>query len=313
MQLVRSYTDVPASARHGVITIGNFDGVHLGHQAVIGEVRRIAGALKGPAGVMLFDPHPRAYFQPQPPMFTLTPLAYRLQLLAGLGLDFAAVLPFEAALAALPAAAFTADVLAAGFAVRHVVVGYDFSFGKGRTGNADLLMAEGTRSGFGVSIEAAAGDGAEVYSSSRIRELLRLGDVAGAALLMGRWWRIEGDVIAGARRGTGLGFPTANMALAPGVALAHGIYAAWVWIDGQRHAGATYLGKRPTFDNGAPMLETYLLDYQGDLYGRRLAIELVAHLRPDQAFADAAALEAQMTVDCAEAVRQLGAVADRRS
>ncbi len=311
MQVVRSYRDVPASARHGVLTIGNFDGVHLGHQAVIGEVKRLAAALEGPAGVMLFDPHPRAFFQPHVPLFTLTPLPARLELLADLGLDFAAVLPFDAAMAALPAQTFIMDVLAAGFAVRHAVVGYDFNFGKGRTGNGALLMAEGERLGFGVTIQAAAGDGA-AYSSSRIRDLLRLGDVAGAARLMGRWWRIEGEVVPGAGRGAGMGFPTANLRLPPGVDLAHGIYATWVWIDGQRHPAASYLGKRPTFDNTAPVFETFLLAYDGNLYGRSLAVDLVAFLRPDMAFPDAAALSVQMDADCAKALRILEDAGVRR-
>ena len=305
MQVVRSYRDVPAPARHGVLTIGNFDGVHLGHQAVISEVKRLAAQVHGPAGVMLFEPHPRAHFQPNVPLFTLTPLPARLELLAGLGLDFAAVLPFDAAMAALPAQAFIADVLAAGFAIRHAVVGYDFNFGKGRTGNGALLTAEGDRLGFGVTVQDAAGDGDAVYSSSRIRGLLRAGDVAQAARLMGRWWRIEGEVIAGAGRGTGMGFPTANMQLPQGVELAHGIYATWVWIDGQRHPAASYLGKRPTFDNNAPVFETFLLAYGGDLYGRRLAVDLVAFLRPDMAFPDAAALAVQMDADCAKALRIL--------
>ena len=305
MQVLRSFQDVPASARQGVLTIGNFDGVHRGHATVIGSVRKMAADLGVPAGAMLFDPHPRAYFQPDQTLFTLTPIAQRLQLLADLGLDFTAVLPFDQAMASLTAEAFIADVLVAGFAVRHVVVGYDFNFGKGRRGTGDVLAAEGRRLGFGVSIERAAGDAGAAYSSSRIRQLLRDGDPGGAARLLGRWWRIEGEVMPGAGRGAGLGFPTANIALPLGTELKHGIYASWVWIEGVRHAAASYLGKRPSFDNGAPIFETFLIDFSGDLYGKRLAIDLVAFLRDDQPFTGIEALKTQMQADCAAAQRVL--------
>jgi riboflavin kinase / FMN adenylyltransferase len=309
MQLLQSYRNVPASARHGVLTIGNFDGVHLGHAAVIGQVLELANQLGGPAGAMLFDPHPRAYFQPDKPLFTLTPLRLRLGLLAGLRLDFAAVLPFNDGLASLSAEDFIADVLVAGFAVRHVVVGYDFNFGKGRRGDAAMLTAVGARHGFGVTIQGAAGDHAAPYSSSRIRDYLRHGDVEAASRLLGRPWRIEGTVISGAGRGVGLGFPTANIALPPGIELKHGIYASWVWVDGVRHPAASYLGTRPTFDNGAPVFETFLIDFDGDLYGRSIEIDLVAYLRGDLPFAGVEALKLQMQADCAAALGKLRAVA----
>ena len=307
MQIVRSFTDVPEAARHGALTIGNFDGVHLGHAAVIATLREVAAGLGSPSGVMLFEPHPRQYFQPEKPLFTLTPVPQRLELLAGLGLDFAVVLPFDKAMASLPADAFVANVLVGGLAVRHVTVGYDFNFGKNRAGDGALLEEAGRRHGFGVTIVKAAGDGNEAYSSSRIRELLRRGDVGAAAHLLGRWWRLEGEVVSGAGRGSGLGFPTANLALRPGTELGHGIYATWVWIDGARHAAVSYLGTRPTFDNGAPVFETFLLDYAGDLYGKPIGVDLVAHLRADRPFANIEELKAQMQADCAEALRRLHA------
>ena len=305
MQVVRSYADVPAAARGGVLTIGNFDGVHRGHQAVIGEVKRMAQAHGVPAGAMLFDPHPRAFFQPDKPMFTLTPMPYRLDLLAALGLDFAAVLPFDKAMAELSARDFIANVLVGGFDVRHLVVGYDFNFGKGRTGNDALLLSEGKRYGYGLDVQQPAGDAGAVYSSSRVREALRAGDVAGAARQLGRYWRIEGTVIAGAGRGAGLGYPTANIELPPGVQLAHGIYAARVWIAGSAHSAAAYLGKRPTFDNGEPALEAFLIDYDENIYGQRISVDLVAFIRGDRSFSGAAALKAQMDRDVAEAVSHL--------
>ena len=304
MQVLKRFHDVPASARGSVLTIGNFDGVHLGHAAVIAKVRALGAKLGGPAGAMLFDPHPRAYFQPDAAHFTLTPMPQRLELLAAQGLDFAAVLPFDRAMASMEAEEFIAQVLVAGYGVRHVVVGYDFCFGKGRRGTGAMLEASAKRLGFGVSIEAAAGDGA-AYSSSRVRDCLRAGDVDGAAKLLGRWWRLEGDVIAGSGRGEGLGFPTANIILAPGIDLKHGIYASWAWIDAVRHPAASYLGKRPTFDNGPPVFETFLIGYRGDLYGKRLAVDLVSYLRGDLPFGGIEALKVQMQADCAEAARRL--------
>ncbi len=305
MQLLSSFQNVPETARRGVLTIGNFDGVHLGHAAVIGEVRALAAKLGGPAGAMLFDPHPRSYFQPGQPLFTLTPIPQRLELLAGLGLDFAAVLPFDQTMASLAAEDFIAEVLVAGFGVRHLVIGYDFNFGKGRRGDGAMLTEHGQRLGFDVTIKGAAGDREAPYSSSRVRELLRLGDVEGAALLLGRPWRIAGTVISGAGRGAGLGFPTANIHLPAGIELKHGIYASWVLIDGARHPAASYLGTRPTFDNGTPVFETFLIDYQGDLYGRSISVDLISYLRGDLPFTGVEALKTQMQADCAEAQRRL--------
>ena len=305
MLVVRSYHDVPAGARGGVLTIGNFDGVHRGHQAVIAEVRARAVSLGAPAGAMLFDPHPRAFFKPEPPLFTLTPMELRLELLAGVGLDFAAVLPFNAALAGLSATDFITQVLVGGFAVRQVVIGHDFSFGKGRTGNQALLEAEGRRLGFSVSALDPVADASAALSSSRVRQALAAGDVAGAARQLGRWWRIDGNVISGAGRGAGLGYPTANIALPAGTELALGIYAARVWVDGVPHPAVAYYGKRPVFDDGKPGFESFLIDYDGDLYGKCIRIDLVSHIRGDRKFDGVEALKRQMDRDVADALERL--------
>jgi riboflavin kinase / FMN adenylyltransferase len=306
MLVVGSYHDVPAAARGAVLTIGNFDGVHRGHQAVIAKTRATAATLKAPAGVMLFDPHPRAFFKPEPPLFTLTPMEQRLELLAALGLDFAAVLPFDAALAGLSATDFVAKVLVGGFAARHVVVGHDFCFGKGRTGNRALLEAEGRRLGFGVNALEPLADGQAAFSSSRVREALAAGKVDEAALLLGRPWRIDGIVISGAGRGAGLGYPTANIALPPGTELALGIYAALAWVDGVSHPAVAYLGKRPVFDGGKPGFEVFLIDFDGDLYGKCIRIDMVSHIRGDRNFDSIEALKSQMDHDVAAALTVLG-------
>jgi len=301
MQVVRSLQDVPAAARGGVLTIGNFDGVHKGHQAVIATVRAKAADLRAPSGAMLFDPHPRAYFQPHVPLFTLTAMAERLELLAATGLDFAAVLPFDAKMAGLSAPDFIREVLVDGLAVRHLVVGYDFCFGKGRLGDVAMLEAEGRASGFGLSVQAPERDGAAAFSSSRVRQALREGNIGEASRQLGRFWRLSGTVISGAGRGTGLGYPTANIAVPPGTGLAHGIYAAWVWAEGTRHAAVGYLGSRPVFGDGSAGFETFLLDYDGNLYDKHIEIDLVAFIRGDRNFASPAELTQQMGRDVIQA------------
>jgi riboflavin kinase/FMN adenylyltransferase len=240
-------------------------------------------------------------------MFRLTPLDRKLQLLEMFGLDVCVVLTFDAALAGLSAQDFIDKILVDALSVRHVVIGYDFRFGKKRSGSPETMQAAGAARGFGVTVVSQVAEEGEVFSSNAIRAELAQGDVHGAARMLGHWWRVAGTVIGGARRGTGLGFPTANITLAPGTALAHGIYAVRVQFDGAAHDGAAYLGTRPTFDDGAPVLEVFLLDFDGDLYGRRIEVEFIAHLREDVRFSDIAALKAQMAKDCERAAELLSA------
>ena len=298
MRIVHGTDNVPRSACGAVLAIGNFDGVHRGHQALIKATRDEAGRLGTPAGAVVFEPHPREYFQPDKPHFRLTPLPLKLKLLERFGVDVAVVLAFDAGLAGLTGDEFAARVLVDALAARQVVVGYDFHFGKGRGGNPESLRRAGEALGFGVTVIGQVAQAGEVFSSSAIRAELAQGDVAGAAQMLGWWWRVAGMVIGGAKRGTGLGYPTANIALAPGTALAHGIYAVRVHADGGLHTGAAYLGTRPTFDDGAPVLEVFLFDFDGDLYGREIEVEFIGFIRPDRRFDDAAALQAQMDRDC---------------
>jgi riboflavin kinase / FMN adenylyltransferase len=298
MIVLRGAENIPTHTRGAAIAIGNFDGVHRGHQALLGAVKAAAVKTGSLAGVMLFEPHPREFFQPDKPHFRLTPLSRKLELLQTFGIDLAIVMAFDAALAGLPAQAFIERVLVAQLAVSQVVIGYDFHFGKGRTGDPDMLREAGARHGFGVTVVAQVADAGEVFSSSAVRAELGQGDVQGAAEMLGHWWQVSGTVTGGAKRGTGLGFPTANIALASGTALAHGIYAVRVLVDGASHPGAAYLGTRPTFDDGAPVLEVFLLDFDGDLYGRTIAVEFIAHIRDDLRFEGIEALKAQMQADC---------------
>jgi riboflavin kinase/FMN adenylyltransferase len=297
MQILRSYNDTPEALKGAALAIGNFDGVHLGHQAVLAA----AVAAGRPCGVMTFEPHPRQFFKPDVPLFRLTPEPLKLRLMAALGLDLAVVLPFDASLAALTAEQFVDKVLVEGLAVHHIVAGSDFHFGKGRTGTPDMLRSLGRTCGFEVTLVAPQGEGEVIYSSTDARQALREGDPEGAARILGYWWRFGGAVTGGDKRGRWLGFPTANIAVPLGFALRHGIYAVRVWVGGEPHQGAAYLGTRPSFDDGAPVIETFLLDFSGDLYEQKIELEVIAFLRGDEKFDSAEALKAQMRTDCAAA------------
>ncbi len=291
----------PGRLKGGSLAIGTFDGVHRGHRAVLHAAQSEAAALEAPMGAMIFEPYPRKYFQPQKPFFRLTPLPRKLQLLAEYGCDFTAVIPFDNTLAELPAGEFVRQVLVEGLGIRHACVGWNFFFGKGRSGNPAVLAEQGRLHGFGVTMVEAQGNDGDVYSSTRIRELLAEGDVATAAEMLGSWWRISGVVEGGAGRGTVMGFPTANIRLDEGVTLMHGIYAVNAYVEGRKLRGAAYLGTRPTFDAGLPVLEIFLFDFDGDLYGKIMEIEFIAFIRVDMKFRSMQALTAQMADDCAKA------------
>lgn len=307
MDIFHGYDHVPPGARGAAVAIGNFDGVHKGHQALIARAREAARDLGARTAALVFEPHPREFLQPARPLFRLTPLPQKLKLLETYGVDLTYVIAFEQELATMSAETFVERVLVAGLGVGHVVIGHNFLFGRSRTGNAGQMSDLGRTFGFGVSVVPPVGDGGEIYSSSAVRAELAQGDITGAAEMLGHRWKVEGVVQGGARRGTGLGYPTANIALGKGATLAHGIYAVHVGVDGARHQGAAYLGTRPTFDDGSPVLEVFLFDFDGDLYGRTIEVEFVEFLRGDRKFDGPDALKAQMDVDCARAREILAA------
>jgi riboflavin kinase/FMN adenylyltransferase len=309
MIVLNGIDSVPPAARGAVLAIGNFDGVHRGHQALLRAAKEEAAGLGALAGVILFEPHPREFFQPDKPHFRLTPIERKLELLERLGLDLAVVLAFDAGLAGLSDGEFIERVIVRALAARHVVIGYDFRFGRGRSGDPETMRRAGGALGFGVTVVAQIGEAGEAFSSNAIRAELAQGDVAGAAQMLGHWWRVSGRVIGGFKRGADLGFPTANIELAPGTALAHGIYAVRVHAGKEAYWGAAYLGTRPTFDNGAPMLEVFLFGFDGDLYGKEIAVEFIAYVRADAKFASAEALKDQIAKDCARAQAILDAAA----
>ncbi len=290
-----------ASLRTAVVAIGNFDGVHRGHRSVIDLAMRRARAAGKPSAVLTLEPHPRSYFRPDSKLFRLSDERQKLRLLAATGLDGALVLTFNAALAGLPAEEFVRLILVERLAVSGVAIGFDFHFGQGRGGSPAFLKEAGARYGFPVDIAAPLEDEGRPVSSGTIRTALEAGRVVEAAELLGHPWFVSGEVIHGEKRGRDLGFPTANLRLDPACGLKHGIYAVRVGIGDARHDGVASFGRRPTFDNGAPLLEVFLFDFNGDLYGKTLDVALIGWIRPEEKFDGVEALVAQMNVDAGRA------------
>lgn len=311
-----SYKTLPTELNGAVLAIGNFDGVHLGHRAVLEYAINLAEKGNCSAGAMFFTPHPRQFFSPDTPLFMLTNPQQKRAEFKSIGLDFALEVPFDAELAQMSAHDFVAQVLHDGVKVSHVVIGYDFFFGRGRTGNPQIMKELGEQFGFDVTVVEAeglvfgdqqsqqSGPGQLIYSSTMVRDALEEGQVKRAASVLGRNWQVEGVVTSGAGRGEGLGFPTANISLSKGCHLHHGIYAAFVHHDGASYEGAAYFGKRPSFDNDEPVLEVFLFDYDGNLYGEHIAVEFIDFVRDDLKFSDMEELKAQMDADCI-AVREI--------
>jgi riboflavin kinase/FMN adenylyltransferase len=290
-----------AALRGAVLAIGNFDGVHRGHRSVIELAMRRARAAGKPSAVLTLEPHPRSYFRADERLFRLSDERQKLRLLAATGLDGAVVLSFNAALAGLPAEEFVRRILVERLAVSGVAIGFDFHFGQGRGGSPSFLKEAGARFGFPVDIAPPLEDEGRPVSSGTIRTALEAGRVVEAAELLGYPWFVSGEVLHGEKRGRELGFPTANLKLDPACGLKHGIYAARVGIGAERYDGVASYGRRPTFDNGTPLLEVFLFDFDGDLDGRTLDVALIGWIRPEEKFSSVEALIAQMNVDSARA------------
>lgn len=310
MRIVRDFQFVEHQDRGATVAIGNFDGVHLGHQSVIELARKaVPGA---PLGVMTFEPHPREYFAPDSPPFRLMRAETRAHRLEKLGVERLYELNFNTALSSLTPEEFARDVISEGLGLRHVVVGADFCFGKGRAGDAADLQRFGEQYGFGVTIAPLMEYSEHAVSSTAIRNALSEGRPADARAMLGHWHRIEGVVIGGEQRGRELGFPTANMSIDGLHQPRFGVYAVLVDVlDGPHkgsYFGAASIGVRPMFGGVVPNIETYLFDFSGDLYGATLSVGLVEFLRPELKFDGLEALTAQMDADCARAREILAAL-----
>lgn len=293
------------------VVMGNFDGVHRGHRKVLDAALEIAKKNAKPAVVLTFEPHPRTFFRPDNPVFRLTPEPLKSELILAMGFDAVVLQPFDQSFASLSAEDFVKTHLVDNLRASHVVTGYNFFFGKGRSGDPAKLEAMSKQFGFQVSrVERQADDGGERISSTRIREALASGDIDTANRLLGYRWRVREKVVSGARLGRTLGFPTANLRLPEETKLRHGIYAVKVHLEGQLLQGVASFGRRPTFDNGAPLLETFIFDFQGDLYGKTITVEFVDWIREEVKFDSAERLVEQMHADSAAARHRLEAETD---
>lgn len=310
MEVINDPAACPRFEHGTVVTIGAYDGVHLGHRALVNEVKQRAGALGAATVVITFDKHPAMVVRPESAPKLLTDLEQKLELLASTGVDSTLVIHFDEERSHESAEEFVREVLVDCLRARSVVVGHDFHFGHGRRGNVALLQQMGGEFGFDVlGLTLVADPNQHIYSSTRIRQLLGEGDVAAAAVLLDRPHEVRGRVAEGDRRGRDLGFPTANIEVPDEICLpADGIYAGWyVRPDGSTHMAAVSLGRRPTFYDNAPfsLLEAYLLDFDGDLYGERARVRFVSRLRGEERFDSVDALIAQMRADVDEARRRL--------
>ena len=305
MRIIRDSFFIDPADRGAVAAIGNFDGVHLGHRAVIDLARGIAAQVNAPLGVLTFEPHPRQFFRPDADPFRLMNAAARAHRLEKLHVEKVLELPFNAAISGLSAQKFASQILHTQLGLRHVIVGQDFQFGKNRTGNAADLVRFGADLGFGVTVAPMVSlPGGEV-SSTAIRTALTDGKPRDAAAMLGHWHRIEGPVVRGDQRGRELGYPTANMSIAGLHPPRFGVYAVKVDVlDGPHvgtYNGAASIGVRPMFGINTPNCESYIFDFKGDLYGATLSVALVDYLRPELKFDGLPALITQMAADCDQA------------
>ena len=305
MRIIRDTLFIDPIDRGAAAAIGNFDGVHLGHQSVIDLARDAAKDADAPLGIMTFEPHPRSYFSNDPNPFRLMNAEAKANCLASLGIEKLYEVPFNAALAALTPREFAQQIIADSLGLKHVVVGSDFCFGKGRAGTAKNLQAFGADMGFGVTIAPMKSIATAEVSSTAIRTALTEGRPRDAAAMLGHWHRIEGDVIRGEQRGRELGYPTANMSTTDLHQPKFGVYAVKANVLNGPHEGsyngAASIGVRPMFGQNVPNCETFIFDFKGDLYGATISIALVDYLRPELKFDGIDALITQMDADCAQA------------
>ena len=308
--VIRDTTPQSEIVRGAVVAMGNFDGVHIGHRVVIAAAIDMARKHGKPAFAVTFEPHPSRFFSPNTPQLRLTDEAAKLRLLAGTGLDGAVVMTFDGARAGTTAQDFINHDLIGRLGISGIAVGYDFHFGKGRGGSPSLLASEAPRLGIEVHIQPHVDILDRPVSSSAIRMALAEGHVAEATAMLGGPWFISGEVIHGEKRGRDLGYPTANIRLDKHCGLKHGIYAVRVGIGDKRVDGVASFGRRPTFDNGAPLLEIFLFDFKGDLYGQRLDVAFIGFIRDELKFDGIDALVRQMDDDSTKARALLAAAPD---
>jgi riboflavin kinase/FMN adenylyltransferase len=303
MRIFRHYLGLPEFARGCAVALGNFDGVHLGHQTVIRTAQEAAAKLGTRPALLTFEPHPRQFFRPDQPPFQLTPLNTKVRHLRDLGIEVMFVLHFDETLSKVSARDFVDQVLVEGLAARHLVVGNNFVFGFNRAGSTAMLEREAAEGRFGITVVPPVLDAAgRVCSSTNIRSDLAEGKPEAAARLLGRCWEVEGRVVEGDKRGRTIGFPTANIGLADYVHPKYGVYAVWAGVDKggttEWHPGVANVGVRPTFEGAKANVETYIFDIAQDLYSELLRVAFVRHLRPEQKFSGIEEIRTQIARDC---------------
>ncbi|MBD3832374.1 bifunctional riboflavin kinase/FAD synthetase [Brevundimonas bullata] len=308
VEVIRDWRDLPASQRGAAVAVGAFDGVHRGHQAVIASARAAAQRLGAPLAVVSFDPHPRRLFQPEAAPFRLMTADQMVRAMAPLGVDRLYLIPFDREMAGMTDEEFARRVLSEGLGVAHAAVGFDFTFGKGRSGSPEALRTYGQELGFTVSVTDRIDDVSGLkLSSSAVREALKAGDMDRAAAILGCPFAIQGEVIHGDKRGRTIGVPTANIAMGDYMRPAYGVYATRTRLpDGRVVNGVANLGVRPMFEIEQPLLEVWLLDFNESLYGQTLETELIAFLRGEMKFDGLDALKVQIEADAAAARAVLG-------
>ena len=310
MEIVYDYTNCPKQLRGAAVAVGNFDGMHRGHLAVVGEAGRIARANKLPWLAMTFEPHPRELFRPNGPSYRLTPFHSKVRMIEALGVDGLIVPKFDRAFSRLSAQDFIDRILVEGVGARHVISGYDFFFGRDRRGNCELLLKSGRTAGFDFTVVSAVrenGGEGEVYSSSRARKAIAAGDMRAAAGILSRPYEISGTVVPGDRRGRTIGVPTANIDMSEFMRPRYGVYAVLAatveeTADGPRWMpGVANVGNRPTVDGGREFLEAHLFDGEADLYGKELRVKFIAFIRPETRFDGMDALKRRISEDIKKA------------
>jgi len=297
MVIYKSIEAITAKLRHPVVTIGNFDGVHLGHREIFRRVRELAQEAGGVSVVITFAPHPLQVLAPERGVKLITSPREKAQLIEASGIDYLLEIPFDREFAAIPARAFVERVLVGAIGMEHLVIGYDYAFGKGREGDVTLLRRLGEEHGYRVELLPAVANGDTIYSSTKVRQLVTEGDVKGVVAVLGRHYFTTGTVVHGQHRGRGLGFPTANLKTEDDLLPAVGVYAVKVRLGGELYDGACNIGRNPTFQNERLTLEVFLFDFEGDLYGREVSVFFLDRLRGEKRFPGPEALKAAIAAD----------------
>lgn len=299
MKIFRSLEEIAAPFAGSAVTIGNFDGVHLGHREIFRRVKAAAAAIGGNSVIVTFAPHPMKVLAPEKSPLLINTYAEKELLIEVSGIDYLVVIPFTKEFAATTASEFARDVLVGKIGMKRLIIGYDYAFGRNREGNAEFLRQAGRELGFEVEVLEPLGNGATVYSSSLIRAMIAEGRVAEVVSLLGRHYSLAGKVVHGHSRGRGLGFPTANLETEKELVPRNGVYAVKVRIDETVWDGACNIGDNPTFGDAGRSIEIFLFDFEGDLYGREMRVYFVERLRDERKFADADFLVRQIAEDVA--------------